>query len=143
MVGDPNAKELKADYFKGLKKFNKLKRYKEINYWKLKKDLNYLKTGNPKEFWRKMSSKSKKLADKFDKNELFEHFDCGIGPASDKIEKFYDDDNSSLINPVIVDHVSETLDRKISREEIRKVIKNMKNNEAAVIDKIIPELLKG
>ena len=44
-----------------------------------------------------MSSKSKKPADKFDKNELFEyfndlasdeHFDSRIGPTSDKKEKF-------------------------------------------------------
>ena len=60
-----------------------------------------------------------------------------------KKETFYDDDNSNVIAPVTTDHVSETLDRKISREEIRKVIKNMKNNKAAGIDKIIPELLKG
>ena len=88
----------------------------------------------------------KKPADGFDKNELFEyfsdlasdeHFYSGIGPASDKKEKIHE------INPVIIDHVSESLDRKISREEIRKVIKNMKNNKAAGIDKIIPELLKG
>ena len=99
-----------------------------------------------------MSSKSKKPADKFDKNELFEyfselasdeHFDSGIGLKSDTKETFHNDDNSNLINSVIVDHVSETLHKKISREEIRKVIKNMKNNKAAGIDKIIPELLKG
>ena len=156
IIGDPNAidgEKLKTDYFEALKEFNKLKRCKERNYWKLKKvDLNYLKTRNPKEFWRKMSSKSKKLADKFDKNELFEyfselasdeHFDNGIGLKSHTKETFHNDGNSNLINFVIVDHVSETLDKKISREEIRKVIKNMKNNKAAGIDKIIPELLKG
>ena len=153
---DPNSKnseKLKTEYFEALKEFNKLKRYKERNHWKLKKgNLNHLKTGNPKEFWRKMSSKLKKPADGFDKSELFEyfselasdeHFYSGIGPAPDKKGKMHDDDNSNQINPVITDHVSESLDRKISREEIRKVIKNMKNNKAAGIDKIIPELLKG
>ena len=69
-----------------------------------------MKTGNPKEFWRKMSLKLNKPADKFDKNELFEyfselasdkHFDCEIGPTSDKEEKFHNDGNSNLINPVI------------------------------------------
>ena len=125
IIGDPNAidgERLETDYFKALKEFNKLKRCKERNYWELKKvDLNYLKTGNPKEFWRKMSSKSKKPADKFDKNELFEyfselasdeHFDSGIGLKSDTKETFHNDDNSNLINSVIVDHVSETLDKK-------------------------------
>ena len=111
-----------------------------------------MKTGNPKDFWRKMSSKLKKPADGFDKNELFEyfselasdeHFYSGIGPTSDKKEKIHDDDNSNQFNPVIIDHLSESLDRKISREEIGKVIKNMNNNKAAGIDKIIPELLKG
>ena len=67
-----------------------------------------------------MSLKSKKPADKFDKNELFEyfselasdkHFDRGIGATSNLEEKFYDDGNSNLINPVIVDNVSEILDR--------------------------------
>ena len=114
VIGDPNAKDdekLKADYFEALKEFNKLKRYKERNYWQLKKDdLNYLKTGNPKEFWRKMSSKLKKLADKFDKNELLEtfselasdeQFNSGIGPTSDTKEKFHDDGNSTLINCAI------------------------------------------
>ena len=74
-----------------------------------------------------MSSKLKKPADGFDKNGLFEyfselasdeHFYSGIGPASDKKEKLHDDDNSNQINLVITDHVSESLDRKISREEI-------------------------
>ena len=72
MTGDPNAKnseKLKTDNFEAFKEFNKLNRYKDRNYWKLKNDdLNHLKTGNRKEFWRKMSSKSKKPADKFDEN---------------------------------------------------------------------------
>ena len=80
-----------------------------------------MKTGKPKEFWRKMSLKSKKLADKFAKNELFEyfsklasdeHFDSGIGLKSDTKEALHNDDNSNLINSVIVDHVNETLDKK-------------------------------
>ena len=100
MISDPNAKDsekLKADYFEALKEFKKLKRYKETNFWKLKKDdLNCFKTGHPKKFWPKSSSKSKKQADKFDKNELFEyfselasgeHFHSRIGPTSDKKRK--------------------------------------------------------
>ena len=70
--------------------------------------------------------------------------DDKIKVASDSGDSIIEHDidvESETIN-LFEKEIPDILDRVISTDEVRKVIRNMKNGKAAGLDKIIPELLK-
>ena len=54
----------------------------------------------------------------------------------------HDTDVESETTNLFEKEILDILDRVISIDEVRKVIRNIKNGKAAGLDKIIPELLK-
>ena len=146
---DSETKSRKNCYFQALKNFNAVKRRKERSYWKQKKELlGISKVKNPKEFWNKLKLKHKGIPFNFSQNELYEYFkalsDDKIKVASDSGDSIieHDIDVESETTNLFEKEILDILDRVISIDEVRKVIRNMKNGKAAGLDKIIPELLK-
>ena len=126
-----------------------MKRRKERSYRKQKKELlGISKVKNPKEFWNKLKLKHKGIPFNFSQNELYEHFKALSGDkikdpsdSGDSIIE-YDTDAESETTNLFEKEILDILGRVISIDEVRKVIRNMKNGKAAGLDKTIPELLK-
>ena len=64
------------------------------------------------------------------------------GNTDDKIDQSEHTTNNDIATHEIGDYL-EILDREISLEEVKKSIANLKNDKAAGIDSIIPELIKS
>ena len=84
----------------------------------------------------------------FSQNELSEYFKTLSG---DKIKDASDSNDSNMEHDTDVEsertnlfekEILDILDRVISIDEVKNVIRNLKNGKAAGLDKIIPELLR-
>ena len=135
---DSETKSQKNCYFQALKNFNAVKRRKEQLYWKQKKELlGISKVKNPKEFWNKLNLKHKGIPFNFSQNELYEYFKA---LSCDKIKDASDSGDSNIEHDIDVEsettnlfkkEILDILDRVISIDEVRQVIRNMKNGKAA------------
>ena len=98
--------------------------------------------------WNKLKLKHKGIPFNFNQNELYEYLKV---LSSDKIEVASDSGDSIIEHDIDIEsettnlfekEILDILDRVILIDDIRKVIRNMKNGKAAGLDKIILELLK-
>ena len=101
---------------------------------------------SPKEFWKKLDTKRKRMTFDFNKNELYEYFkklsgnlNTEYGSINDYSNSTEQDEESCAFDQEIFD----TLNRVISTEEVKRVVTNFKSGKAAGLDKIIPGLLKA
>ena len=136
----------KDDYFQALNEFNAIKRRKARIQWREKKEcLETMKMKSPKEFWRKLELKHKGVPFNFKKDELYNYFKKLSGKRENKVGaetldvNYFVNESDDVFEKDLLD----VLNRVISIEEVRKVIKNLKNGKAAGLDKIIPELIKA
>ena len=104
-----------------------------------------MKSSSPKDFWKMLGGQKKPNTFDFDKNTLFDYFNnllstnepLNLLPETEEVEEQnqIDENMSSLIN--------ESLNCKITLEEVDAMIRKLKTGKASGIDLITAELLKG
>ena len=114
------------------------KRYKKVmdeailaHRRKLSREINNLKSSNSQEFWKLLKKGKTREQPNIPIDKLFEFFKTlNEKPDADPI-------NIPLLDPGDVNELNENINMKISKEEILKCIKKLKNNKACGEDKVI------
>ena len=115
----------KSKVFKRAINKNKTKTRRE-----LQNKLRRLKETNPKEYWSIINNKGRTSVS-VPLNELYDHFKS--------MSEVSDDGDYIIDQTPMGDLDANILDKKIHAKEIRKCVKDLKNNKAADIDQIFNE----
>jgi hypothetical protein len=104
---------------------------------KLSREINNLKSSNSQEFWKLLKKGKTREQPNIPIDKLFEFFKTlNEKPDADPI-------NIPLLDPGNVNELNENINMKISKEEILKCIKKLKNNKACGEDLVINEYIKS
>ena len=104
---------------------------------KLSREINNLKSSNSQEFWKLLKKGKTREQPNIPIDKLFEFFKTlNENPDADPI-------NIPLLDPGNVNELNENINMKISKEEILKCIKKLKNNKACGEDLVINEYIKS
>ena len=148
LKNDLNGKKesLRNSYFSQRGKYHRtIKSKRKIYNEKRKEKLWNLKSCSPKEFWRTLGSSNKSNNMDFDKTTLFEYFSNLLNTRESHTvvsehevseEEFQTDENLSRL-------INDTLNCKITLDEVKTMIDKLKTGKASGIDLITAELLKG
>ena len=121
------------------------KRYKKVmdqaildHKRNLSKKIKNLKSNNSQEFWKLLKSGKNREQPDIPMEKLFEFFKSLNEEPNDK-----QDINIPYIDPYDINRLNESINKNISKDEIKKCIKKLKNNKAAGEDLIVNEYIKS
>ena len=114
-----------------------MKRFKNERVKKLKN----LKSSNPKDFWKIINSAEEKDKCNAPIKDIFDYF-----KNTNNAENIKENENEahilSDINPDAFENINIEINRPITKEEILKAVKNLKNNKSPGVDAILNEHIK-
>ncbi|CAG2241030.1 unnamed protein product [Mytilus edulis] len=124
------------------------KRYKntlDANSKKYRKQmrskLKYMKTSDPKEYWNLLNRGKQKKQPNLPLEDLFDFFKKLNQTVEEPPNR--EMSNTDIFDNVDIDNLNDQINAYISREEIAKCIKNLKNNKACVLNKHKVKLQKN
>eukprot|EP00794_Sanderia_malayensis_P004256 gene4257-4822_t len=128
------------------KKMNNVKKEYKRTLNKFKKNFNVkfndklrkLSAKNPQDFWRIIKGKKESLTDKISLDSLYLHFKKLNEGLSDE----HINDTELNQSTTTGEDEENTLNMAISEDEIRAVVKKLKNNKASGVDGVLNEFLK-
>ena len=105
------------------------------------KKLKNLKSSNPKDFWKIINSGEEKDKCNAPIKDLYDYFK-NINNAENIKENENEAHIISDINPDAFENINIEINRPITKEEILKAVKNLKNNKSPGVDAILNEHIK-
>ena len=104
----------------------------------LSKKIKNLKSNNSQEFWKLLKSGKNREQPDIPMEKLFEFFKSLNEEPNDK-----QDINIPYIDPYDINRLNESINKNISKDEIKKCIKTLKNNKSPGEDLIVNEYIKS
>ena len=139
-----NSSELRDKYFQQRREYKQFLRNKRKLFLNAEKEkLWSLRSDSPKTFWKTLNKGKKRAELKFTNDQLYNYFNSLLQNTAIGSENNQEIDNRQThIDMLMQNQINENLNSLITIEEVKNMVKSLKNSKAPGLDMITSELLK-
>ena len=134
------------EYFLQRREYKKLLKQKRKSFLDIQKqELWSLKAESPKTFWKKLNSGNKRTTLDFSTNKLFDYFNnlLQTNSSEDLVDSEDINQQQTSVDDQTLHQIDLVLNSNINIQEVRDMVRKLKNNKAPGLDMISAELLKN